>query len=174
MSDPCIQPSGRRVTITDSMAQIAPRTGMSTPDPAPCSHCGFPLSIAPNFHPPAAVVSPMHATNMDTTERGPSSFASKNPFRNLIPDNNAVRPISTNPFLDTNEISAQGQVNKASPTTAPGSAKSPSSTVNETTDIFVSYIDCSTSTVINPETGRSRRKGLLEAITTACQRCHQT
>ena len=76
-------------------------------------------------------------TDVQTTDRGPSSLASKNPFRNLVADTNPNRSLSNNPFLDSNEIMSPDSATKA-PATAPNSATSPTSMIDKTADIFVS------------------------------------
>jgi hypothetical protein len=71
-------------------------------------------------------------------DRGPSSLASKNPFRNLVSDNSTARPISTNPFLDSNEISSPADASSKVPhKTIINGTTSPSSPASNTADIFV-------------------------------------
>ncbi|OAL40072.1 hypothetical protein AYO20_00490 [Fonsecaea nubica] len=70
-------------------------------------------------------------------DRGPTSLASKNPFRNLVSENNSIRPVSTNPFLDSNEIlSPEGTTNKATHPIGTGVAATRSDVTDKTADIF--------------------------------------
>ncbi|KIW35084.1 uncharacterized protein PV07_01804 [Cladophialophora immunda] len=69
-------------------------------------------------------------------DRGPASLASKNPFRNLVSEKNSSRPISTNPFLDSNEILSPDAANKATPPVSTGMAINRSNAADKTADIF--------------------------------------
>ncbi|KIY01389.1 uncharacterized protein Z520_02941 [Fonsecaea multimorphosa CBS 102226] len=75
-------------------------------------------------------------TDPCSTDRGPTSLASKNPFRNLVSENNSVKPISTNPFLDTNEILSSDAANKATPPVGSGMATNRTNVADNNTDIF--------------------------------------
>jgi hypothetical protein len=118
------------------MAQTVPLTGMSALD----SVSVFILPSLCCLHPhllSCTLLSFGNMADIHAAERGPSSFASKNPFRNLVSDKKNVKPISTNPFLDSNEIAPTNSANKVTPTSGPGGATSPSSTVDQTADVFV-------------------------------------
>ncbi|KAJ9609160.1 hypothetical protein H2200_006932 [Cladophialophora chaetospira] len=91
-------------------------------------------------------------------ERGPTSLASKNPFRNLVSDSSAARPISTNPFLDTNEIVSPDSANKTVTTSAPNSATSPATMVAKTTDIFASLDVKDSAKPAQPQVNGSARR----------------
>ncbi|KIW88728.1 uncharacterized protein Z519_10774 [Cladophialophora bantiana CBS 173.52] len=78
-------------------------------------------------------------TDPRSTDRGPTSLASKNPFRNLVSEKTSTRPISTNPFLDSNEISSPDTPNNATtPTTGTGMGVKRPDMADKTADIFAS------------------------------------
>ncbi|KIW50034.1 hypothetical protein PV05_11658 [Exophiala xenobiotica] len=99
-------------------------------------------------------------------DRGPSPLASNNPFRNRLVDNAIspglapVKPVSTNPFLDSSEIaSPDGTSNGTS--TGDNVTKSPKP-ADLTADIFASLDlnDSAKSSQRAPANGASRRENM--------------
>lgn len=77
-------------------------------------------------------------TDPMSTDRGASSLASNNPFRNRMtetatsPGLAPIKPVSTNPFLDSSELAANGRL----PPTGTNGVKQ-TSEPDQTLDIFV-------------------------------------
>ena len=98
-------------------------------------------------------------TDARATERGPTSLASKNPFRNLVSsDNKTVRPISTNPFLDSNEVASPERATKATPTSTTESATGQSSVADKNADLFVSQLKLQETGCTDAIPGKSQCK----------------
>ena len=114
------------------------------------------LTTAPR--PCATVVRAGVMTDVRATERGPSPLASKNPFRNLVSDTTAARPMSTNPFLDSNEIISSDAAAKTAPTTATEKVASQASVTETTANLFVSLTQSLMPHSTDSDAGKSRSR----------------